>query len=176
MITRALNPCSWWSPAGAGSATLEGNFTNDLGATTTAVSTTILPNTWYDATLTFDNISTVGGDVAGTASLFLDGSLVASGAATKGTYGDGLNRPIGIGEFGYGHTTSIIGLHGDIYDRLREACARTLDARPGGAGRFGPATHSSPESLMTADFMKLEGRQQWRPFAFWILQGISESK
>jgi hypothetical protein len=27
-----------------------------------------------------------------------------------------LNRPIGIGEFGYGHTTSIIGLNGDIYN------------------------------------------------------------
>jgi hypothetical protein len=40
---------------------------------------------------------------------------MGSASATKGTYGDGLNRPIGIGEFGYGHTTSIIGLHGDIY-------------------------------------------------------------
>jgi MYXO-CTERM domain-containing protein len=100
----------------AGSAALQGNFSDDAGASTTAVSTAILPNTWYDATLEFGNTSSVGGDVAGTANLYLNGSLVASGAATKGTYGDSLNRPIGIGEFGYGHTTSIIGLHGDIYD------------------------------------------------------------
>jgi hypothetical protein len=100
----------------SGSALLEMNFTDDLGASAPAVSTTILPNTWYNVTLTFGNISMVGGDVAGTANLYLDGGLVSSAAAIKGTYGDGLNRPIGIGEFGYGHTTSIIGLHGDIYD------------------------------------------------------------
>jgi hypothetical protein len=47
--------------------------------------------------------------------LYVNGSLVGSGAATKGTYGDSLKRPIGIGEFGYGHTTSILGLNGDIY-------------------------------------------------------------
>jgi hypothetical protein len=99
----------------AGSALLEGTFSDDLGATTTAVSTTILPNTWYDAKLEFDATGMVGNDVVGTANLFVNGTLVASGAATKGTYGDTLNRPIGIGEFGYGHTTSIIGLHGDIY-------------------------------------------------------------
>lgn len=103
-------------PSGAASAALQMTFTDDAGATTTAVSTTVLPNTWYNVNLTFDNISMVGGDVAGTANLYVDGLLVSSASATKGTYGDGLNRPIGIGEFGYGHTTSIIGLHGDIYD------------------------------------------------------------
>ena len=100
----------------SGAALLQMTFTDDLGATTPAVSTSILPNTWYDVTLRFDNTSMVGGDVAGTASLYLNGGLVDSAAATKGTYGDSLNRPIGIGEFGYGHSTSIIGLHGDIYD------------------------------------------------------------
>jgi hypothetical protein len=99
----------------AGSAQLQMTFANDTGTESTPVFTTILPNTWYDAKLTFDNTSLAAGDVTGTASLYLNGSLMASASATKGTYGDGLNRPIGIGEFGYGHTTSIIGLHGDIY-------------------------------------------------------------
>lgn len=103
-------------PSGAASAALQMTFTDDLGNTTSPVSTTIAPNTWYSVLLTFGNTSVVGSDVAGTANLYVDGSLVASAAATKGNYGDSLNRPIGIGEFGYGHTTSIIGLHGDIYD------------------------------------------------------------
>ena len=98
------------------SAKLEMVFADDAGAETTAVSTTIAPNTWYDVKLTFDNTSMVGSDVTGTANLYVNGSLVSSGSATKGTYGDGLNRPIGIGEWGYGHTTSTGGLHGDIYD------------------------------------------------------------
>ena len=105
-------------PAGAGSATLQMQFANDTGAEAVPVSTTIAPNTWYNVTLSFDTAgnSLVGGDISGIADLYVNGSLVSSGAATKGTYGDSLDRPIGIGEFGYGHTTSIIGLHGDIYD------------------------------------------------------------
>ena len=55
------------------------------------------------------------GDISGIASLYVNGALVSSGAATKGVYGDNLGRPIGIGEFGYGVSTSIIGLNGDIY-------------------------------------------------------------
>jgi hypothetical protein len=98
----------------SGSATLQMNF-NDGGV---AVSTTIAPNTWYDAKVVFNNTSLDldGSSVDGTASLFLDGTFLSSASAIKTTYGDSLNRPIGIGEFGYGHTTSIIGLHGDIYD------------------------------------------------------------
>lgn len=105
-------------PAGAGSATLQMQFANDTGAEAVPVSTTIAPNTWYNVTLSFDTAgnSLVGGDISGIADLYVNGSLVSSGAATKGTYGDSLDRPIGIGEFGYGHATSIIGLHGDIYD------------------------------------------------------------
>lgn len=102
----------------SGSATLEMLFASDTGVETPAVMTTIQPNTWYNVELRFDTggNSLVDGDISGTAGLFVNGSWVASGAATKGTYGDSLNRPIGIGEFGYGHTTSIIGLNGDIYD------------------------------------------------------------
>jgi PEP-CTERM motif-containing protein len=102
-------------PSGGGSAALQMTFTDDLGATAPVVGASILPGTWYDVTLRFDNTVVTGGDVTGTASLYVDGGLVDSAVATKGTYGDSLNRPIGIGEFGYGHSTSIIGLHGDIY-------------------------------------------------------------
>ncbi len=102
----------------SGSAALQMTFNSDTGVESIPVSTTISPNTWYSVKFTFDSSgnSLVNGDITGLASLFVNGSLVSSGSATKGTYGDSLNRPIGIGEFGYGHTTSIIGLHGDIYD------------------------------------------------------------
>jgi hypothetical protein len=102
-----------------GAAALEMTFTGDTGAASTIpVTTTIAPNTWYNVTLAFNTAgnSLVAGDISGVASLYVNGSLVSSGAATKGTYGDSLARPIGIGEFGYGHTTSIIGFNGDIYD------------------------------------------------------------
>jgi hypothetical protein len=100
----------------AGSASLQMLFANDAGAETTNLFSTILPNTWYNVEMTFNTAgnSLVGGDISGIADLYVDGVLVDSAAATKGTYGDGLDRPIGIGEFGYGHTTSIIGLYGDI--------------------------------------------------------------
>jgi hypothetical protein len=101
----------------ATSATLEMLFANDAGAETAAVSYTISPNTWYNTSMVFNTYgaSVVGGDISGTADLYVNGLLQSYGTATKGTYGDKLNRPIGIGEFGYGHTTSIIGLDGDIY-------------------------------------------------------------
>ena len=103
----------------AGSANLQMVFGDDTGIETIATSTTISPNTWYSVNLRFDttgNLRDSFGDITGTASMTVNGSLVGSASATKGVYGDNLNRPIGIGEFGYGHTTSIIGLHGDIYD------------------------------------------------------------
>lgn len=103
---------------GSSSATLEMEFGDDSGNQTLAVSTTIQPNTWYNVTMTFDTAgnSEVGSDISGTADMYVNGSLVGSASATKGSYGDTSGRPIGIGEFGYGHTTSIIGLYGDIYD------------------------------------------------------------
>jgi hypothetical protein len=99
------------------SATLDMTFGSDSGSESTPVSTTIVPNTWYDVTMAFDTAgnSLVNGDISGIASLYVNGSLVSSAAATKGTYGDSLDRPIAIGELGYGHTTSIVGLAGDIY-------------------------------------------------------------
>ncbi len=85
----------------AGMASLQMAFGDDGGNESVSVSTTILPNTWYNATLTFGNTSLVGTsnqDVAGTANLYVNGSLVASAPATKGTFGDSLNRPIGVGQ------------------------------------------------------------------------------
>ena len=99
----------------AGSASLQMVFGNDLGAETVAVSSTVLPNTWYSVSLTFGNTSMVGSDVSGTADLYVNGSLVSFGPATKGTYGDSLNRPIGVGQLGanFGY---LVGFKGDIYD------------------------------------------------------------
>ena len=99
----------------SGSASLQMVFGDDVGGETTPVSTTVLPSTWYSVALTFGNTSMVGSDVAGTASLYVDGILVDSAAATKGTYGDSLNRPIGVGQLGanFGY---LVGFKGDIYD------------------------------------------------------------
>ncbi len=102
----------------SGSASLQMQFADDSGNESVPVSTTILPNTWYDATLTFGNTTLVGSssqDVQGTANLYLNGSLVDSATAIKGTNGDSLNRPIGVGQLGanFGY---LVGFKGDIYD------------------------------------------------------------
>ena len=99
----------------SGSASLQGTVTDDAGATTAPVSTTILPNTWYEAAYTFNATSMVGSDAVGTLNLYVNGALVSSASATKGTYGDGLNRPIGVGQLGanFGY---LVGFKGDIYD------------------------------------------------------------
>jgi hypothetical protein len=98
-----------------GSASLQMVFGDDTGAESTAVSTTVLPNIWYHVRMEFDATSFNAGDVSGTANLFLNGGLVGSGAATKGTYGDSLARPIGIGQLGanFGY---LVGFKGDIFD------------------------------------------------------------
>jgi len=82
------------------------------------VTTTILPNTWYNVTMTFNTTgnSVVGGAISGIADLYVNGLLVSSAAATKGDYGDSLGRPIGIGELGYGHNAAYTTFYGDIYD------------------------------------------------------------
>jgi hypothetical protein len=84
---------------------------------TVASSTTIAPNTWYDVTMTFNTTgnSLVDGDISGVESLYVNDVLVGTADATKGSYGDSLDRPIAIGELGYGHTSSYVGLDGDIY-------------------------------------------------------------
>lgn len=101
------------------SATLQMSFADNAGLELTPVSlNNILPNTWYNVALTFDTMGNsvdANGDISGTAYLYLNGSLVSSGAATKGTYGDGLNRPIGIGELGYPNL-ALVPFKGNIYD------------------------------------------------------------
>jgi hypothetical protein len=110
-----------------------GNGTTDTGGTDVPViSTAILPNTWYNVTMTFNTggAPLVNGDISGVASLYLNGNLVSTAATTKGTYGDSLDRPIGIGEFGYGHTTSILGLNGDIYNASVDLGVDTVVPEP----------------------------------------------
>jgi hypothetical protein len=98
-----------------GSASLQMAFADDAGNESVPVSTTIVPNTWYNVKLAFGGITPVGSDLAGTASLYVNGSLMGSASATKGTYGDSLNRPIGVGQLGanFGY---LVGFKGDIYD------------------------------------------------------------
>lgn len=98
-----------------GSATLEMVFENDAKQVLAPVSTTVLPNTWYSVTMTFNNTTMVGDQVVGTADLNVNGVDVGSGTATKGSYGDSLDRPIGIGQLG-ANFGWLVGFYGDIYD------------------------------------------------------------
>jgi hypothetical protein len=99
----------------SGSAALQMQFGSDTGVESVPVSTTILPNTWYNVTLSFDATSMVAGDVAGLAIMQVNGGIPLEGAAVKGTYGDSLARPIGVGQLGanFGY---LVGFKGDIYD------------------------------------------------------------
>jgi len=107
----------------AGSASLQMTFGGDSSLApnvpeTVAVSTTILPNTWYDVLFTFDttgNSVDGNGDLAGIASLEVNGDTPITGAATKGNYGDSLDRPIGVGQLG-ANFGDLVGFQGDIYD------------------------------------------------------------
>jgi len=100
------------------SATLEMTFTGDTDTSSGQVSTTILPNTWYNVTMAFDALTQTGAtnqDVTGVAGLEVNGSWASVAPATKGTYGDTLARPIGVGSFGYPSAT-LIEFKGDIYN------------------------------------------------------------
>jgi hypothetical protein len=103
------------------SATLEMGFENDA-LTSTYISTSIVSNTWYNVTMSFVPTSESAStnyagmfDLTGNATLIVNGLTVASGIVTKGAYGDSLNRPIGVGGFGYPSTT-LIAFDGDIYN------------------------------------------------------------
>lgn len=98
----------------AGSAQLQMRFDDSVNA----VSTTILPQTWYDVTMTFDSQGNAVdglGNLAGMASLVVNGGAPITAAATKTAQGDTLNRPIGFGELGssFGY---LVGFKGEIYD------------------------------------------------------------
>ena len=82
-------------------STLEMQYASDAGAENVANTYTIQANTWYDVTLDFDTTgnSLVGNDISGLSSLYVDGTLIGSAEATKGDYGDNLDRGIGVGEF-----------------------------------------------------------------------------
>ena len=107
----------------SGSASLQMTFGGNSSLSpnvpeTIAVSTTILPNTWYAVSLIFNtegNAVDGSGDLAGIASLDVNGGAPITGAATKGNYGDTLDRPIGVGQLGanFGY---LVGFNGDLYD------------------------------------------------------------
>lgn len=125
------------------SALLDMSFGDDVGGETQPVSYTIAANTWYNVTMIFNtegNVMGPTGDLSGLASLYVNGILVSQADATKSQYGDNLNRPIAIGELAYGHTTSIVGLEGDIYsasvELVPEPSSLALSAM-GGLGFLG---------------------------------------
>jgi hypothetical protein len=102
----------------SGQASLQMVFADNLGNETIAASTTVLPNTWYNVQFTFNtggNLVDGNGDIGGTAALYVNGSLASWSHALKGTYGDTLNRPIGVGQLGanFGY---LVGFKGDMYD------------------------------------------------------------
>jgi hypothetical protein len=112
----------------AGSAQLAFIFTTQgvspAPDTSIGPAATIVPNTWYQVHAEFDTLGNVlagDGSLPGFAKLSVTnlttpGSPDQSGlAVTKTTYGDTLNRPIGIGELGstFGH---IVFLRGQIYN------------------------------------------------------------
>jgi hypothetical protein len=111
----------------AGTANLDFIFTtqgvNGGPDTTVGPNLPILANTWYLATANFNTLgNAVAGDgsLAGLATLTVTplatGTPVsASLATTKTTYGDGLVRPIGVGELGFAGV-SLVTFSGDLYD------------------------------------------------------------
>lgn len=101
-----------------GSASLQMTFANNAGVETIASSMTIVPNTWYNVELVYDTTGNTidgNGDITGLETMFVNGAFVSTVSATKGTYGDGLNRPIGVGVLPI-PTLDLVGLNGNIYD------------------------------------------------------------
>jgi hypothetical protein len=118
--------------AAGGVATLEMQFANNAGVESIPVSMSISQNTWYDVELVFNtagNSIDGNGDISGYAGLYVNGTLVANGSATKGTYGDSLNRQIGVGQLGanFGY---LVGFKGDIHDPTVSLGAATAVPEP----------------------------------------------
>lgn len=118
----------------SGTASLQMVFDGDTASSSeiVAVSTTVSDNTWYDVEMVFNTAgNTIGGtgDISGYAGLYVNGVLVSNGAATKGTYGDSLNRPIGVANLGanFGH---LVGFDGTIYNPSVDLGAATAVPEP----------------------------------------------
>ena len=98
-----------------GIATLRFGFNDDPAVGANLV-TTINANQWYDVSGIFD---TQGNSVAGDGSLAGQATLIVNGSTfvdnvSKSNFGDGLNRPIGIGTFS-ASGSGIIELEGNIF-------------------------------------------------------------
>lgn len=101
-----------------GSATLEMALANVSSNEVVATSTTILPNTWYNVLVTFNtegNSVDANGAISGIVSMQVNGGAPITGSAIKGSYGDSLDRPIGIGQLGanFGY---LVGFKGLVHD------------------------------------------------------------
>lgn len=98
---------------GAGTADLRFGFNDEAGL---GPILSINANQWYDVVATFDTQgnTVVAGDLAGLATMVVNGGAPISVALTKTGFGDGLNRPIGIGAFSIG--SGILELNGLIHD------------------------------------------------------------
>jgi hypothetical protein len=113
--------------AAGGAATLQLIFTteglNGNPDVSIGPSLPVISNTWYDVSAIFNTqgntVSGVDGSLAGLATLDagpVGGATASSSlAVVKTTYGDGLDRPIGVGQLGanFGH---LVYLRGDIYN------------------------------------------------------------
>ncbi|MEM8944402.1 MAG: PEP-CTERM sorting domain-containing protein [Planctomycetota bacterium] len=95
----------------SGTATLRFLFNDAVEGPTT----TIVANQWYDVSAVFSPTAGVQGDgsLPGVAILTVDGNSVSE-PISKTTFGDSLNRPIGIGALSV--APNIIELHGFIYN------------------------------------------------------------
>jgi len=98
----------------AGAAELEMRFDDSVNA----VTANILPNTWYNVAMIFNsqgNSVDGSGNLAGLASLIINGGAPITAPATKTAQGDTLNRPIGVGQLGanFGY---LVGFKGQIYN------------------------------------------------------------
>jgi hypothetical protein len=77
----------------------------------------VMANTWYDVVATFLATGPVEGDgsLPGVAYLSVDGAAPVTESLSKTSFGDGLNRPIGIGTFS-NSANGILNLSGFLYD------------------------------------------------------------
>ena len=83
-----------------------------------ALTTTILPSTWYNVSLTFDSSGNAvdgTGNLDGMASMVVNGGAPLTAAVTKTAQGDGLNRPIAIGQLAI-PGTHLVYFYGDVYN------------------------------------------------------------
>ncbi|HNQ74795.1 MAG TPA: PEP-CTERM sorting domain-containing protein [Verrucomicrobiota bacterium] len=97
----------------AGEADLNVRFNDNVDV----FSVTIQPNTWYQVSMLFETGGSaidVDGNLAGTASLTINGGAPLLAPAFKSNFGDSLNRGIGVGQLAL--SSHLVFFNGLIYD------------------------------------------------------------